>query len=180
VQKKVGGLLLGGRGRLTSAVHRRKAIELIGEAMPLALVWFVPAARSVSACARSSAGGRPLPVMVEATIAVKAAYAWCCTNSARRSANESCLPATSPSTPHCHQLRSCQPLPIRGCTSAQRAASTGCSTPMDRCTVGVEHGHHRIRALYRGCVHRGRIRCGVRTSPICRPASVASGFTCIW
>jgi transposase InsO family protein len=28
----VGGLLLGGRGRLTSAVHRRKAIELIGEA----------------------------------------------------------------------------------------------------------------------------------------------------
>jgi putative transposase len=28
----VGGLLLGGRGRLTSAVHRRKAIELISEA----------------------------------------------------------------------------------------------------------------------------------------------------
>jgi putative transposase len=28
----VGGLLLGGRGRLTSAVHRLKAIELIGEA----------------------------------------------------------------------------------------------------------------------------------------------------
>ena len=28
----MGGLLLGGRGRLTSAVHRRKAIELIGEA----------------------------------------------------------------------------------------------------------------------------------------------------
>jgi hypothetical protein len=30
--KKVGGLLLGGRGRLTNAAHRRKAIELIGEA----------------------------------------------------------------------------------------------------------------------------------------------------
>jgi transposase-like protein len=30
--KKVGGLLLGGRGRLTSAAHRRKVIELIGEA----------------------------------------------------------------------------------------------------------------------------------------------------
>ena len=30
--KKVEGLLLGGRGRLTSAVHRRKAIELTGEA----------------------------------------------------------------------------------------------------------------------------------------------------
>jgi transposase-like protein len=28
----VGSLLLGGRGRLTSAAHRRKAIELIGEA----------------------------------------------------------------------------------------------------------------------------------------------------
>jgi hypothetical protein len=28
----VGGLLLGGRGRLTSVTHRRKAIELIGEA----------------------------------------------------------------------------------------------------------------------------------------------------
>ena len=27
--KKVGGLLLGGRGRPTSAAHRRKAIELI-------------------------------------------------------------------------------------------------------------------------------------------------------
>lgn len=30
--KKVGSLLLGGRGRLTSAAHRRKAIELISEA----------------------------------------------------------------------------------------------------------------------------------------------------
>ena len=30
--KKVGGLLLGGRGKLTSAAHRRKAIELISEA----------------------------------------------------------------------------------------------------------------------------------------------------
>ena len=30
--KKVGGLLLGGRGRLTSAAHRRKVIKLIGEA----------------------------------------------------------------------------------------------------------------------------------------------------
>ena len=28
----MGGLLLGGRGRLTSAVHRHKASELIGEA----------------------------------------------------------------------------------------------------------------------------------------------------
>ncbi len=41
--KKVGGLLLGGRGRLTSAVHRRKAIELIGEA-------HAAAAGLVSAC----------------------------------------------------------------------------------------------------------------------------------
>jgi hypothetical protein len=32
LRKKVGSLLLGGRGRLTSAVHRRKAIELISEA----------------------------------------------------------------------------------------------------------------------------------------------------
>jgi len=30
--KKVGGLLFGGRGRLTSATHRKKAIELISEA----------------------------------------------------------------------------------------------------------------------------------------------------
>jgi hypothetical protein len=30
--KKVGGLLFGGRGRLTGAAHRRKVIELIGEA----------------------------------------------------------------------------------------------------------------------------------------------------
>ena len=30
--KKVGSLLLGGRGRLSSAAHRRKAIELITEA----------------------------------------------------------------------------------------------------------------------------------------------------
>ena len=31
-EKKVGSLLLGGRGRLTSAAHRLKAIELINEA----------------------------------------------------------------------------------------------------------------------------------------------------
>jgi len=29
VQRKVGGLLLGGRGRLTSSARRRKAIDLI-------------------------------------------------------------------------------------------------------------------------------------------------------
>jgi hypothetical protein len=32
LRHKVGGLLLGGRGRLTSAAHRQKVIELIGEA----------------------------------------------------------------------------------------------------------------------------------------------------
>ncbi len=30
--KKVEGLLFGGRGRLTSAAHQRKVIELIGQA----------------------------------------------------------------------------------------------------------------------------------------------------
>ncbi len=42
--EKVGGLLLGGRGRLTSTAHRREAIELIGEAN-------AAGARLVSACA---------------------------------------------------------------------------------------------------------------------------------
>ena len=40
----MGSLLLGGRGRLTSAAHRRKAIELIGEA-------HTAGAGLVSACA---------------------------------------------------------------------------------------------------------------------------------
>jgi putative transposase len=48
----VGGLLLGGRGRLTSAAHRRKAIELIGEANA-AGAGLVSACREIGICLRT-------------------------------------------------------------------------------------------------------------------------------
>ncbi len=57
-----------------------------------------------------------------------------------RCSNESCTPATWRSTPHFHQGRSCQPLPIRCCASVPRAALTGCSMPTDRSSVGVGSG----------------------------------------
>ena len=48
----MGGLLLGGRGRLTSAAHRRKAIELIGEANA-AGAGLVSACREIGICLRT-------------------------------------------------------------------------------------------------------------------------------
>jgi len=48
----VGGLLLGGRGRLTSAAYRRKAIELIGEAKA-AGAGLVSACREIGICLRT-------------------------------------------------------------------------------------------------------------------------------
>jgi putative transposase len=74
--KKVGGLLLGGRGRLTSAAHRRKAIELISEAHA-AGAGLVRACGEIGICLRTFkrwrkafAGDR------DATIAVKVLPAW--------------------------------------------------------------------------------------------------------
>jgi putative transposase len=48
----MGGLLLGGRGRLTSAAHRRKAIELIGEANADG-AGLVSACREIGICLRT-------------------------------------------------------------------------------------------------------------------------------
>ena len=48
----MGGLLLGGRGRLTSAAHRRKAIELISEAHA-AGVGLVSACSEIGICLRT-------------------------------------------------------------------------------------------------------------------------------
>ncbi len=50
--KKEGGILLGGRGRLTSAAHRRKAIELIGEA-PAADAALLSACGEIGICLRT-------------------------------------------------------------------------------------------------------------------------------
>jgi transposase InsO family protein len=50
--KKVGGLLFGGRGRLTSAAHRRKVIELIGEAND-AGAGLVSSCREIGICLRT-------------------------------------------------------------------------------------------------------------------------------
>jgi hypothetical protein len=47
--------------------------------MPLARAWSELAPRSAFACARSNAGARHFWVIVTATIAAKAAHAWCCT-----------------------------------------------------------------------------------------------------
>jgi len=74
--EKVGGLLLGGRGRLTSTAHRREAIELIGEAN-------AAGARLVSACAEIGISLRTLRRWRKAfggdgtaRTAVKAVHAW--------------------------------------------------------------------------------------------------------
>ena len=48
----MGCLLLGGRGRLTSAAHRRKVIELIGEAN-VAGAGLVSARREIGICLRT-------------------------------------------------------------------------------------------------------------------------------
>ena len=141
------------------------------ERWPLCWAWGSP---------HCSAGGGSSQVMGTAWTAAKAAIDWCLIASAMRSANGFCSPATSPNSRRCHLGRSFQCWRIVACTSAQSAASTGCSTHTGKPIGGDEPGHHRTRALYRGCVHRGRIRCGVGTSPICRPASGASGFTSIW
>ena len=50
-------MLEGGR-RLIRAAYLSKAIELISEVLSAGLVWCLPAVKSVSACALSSAGGR--------------------------------------------------------------------------------------------------------------------------
>jgi len=48
----VGGLLLGGRGRLTSATHRRKAFDLISEA-PAAVAGLLSACDEINICLRT-------------------------------------------------------------------------------------------------------------------------------
>ena len=67
----MGGLLLGGRGRLTNGAHRRKVIELIGEANA-AGANLVSACGEIGICLRTL---KPLVVMGTARIAVKAAPA---------------------------------------------------------------------------------------------------------
>jgi len=48
----VGEFLLGGRGRLTSAVHRRKSIELIGKAHATGAV-LLSSCREIGICLRT-------------------------------------------------------------------------------------------------------------------------------
>lgn len=109
------------------------------------------AAKSAFACARSNAGARHVWVMAEATFAAKAAHAWCCTGSVRRSGNASCSPATSRSTPHCRQDRSFQTWPIRGCTSVRRAAFTGYFMPTARFTVAPDYPRRPFASKDQAC-----------------------------
>ena len=44
--------------------------------------------------------------------------------------------------------------PTAGCLSFRKAALTGCCTLTDRCTVAVEHGHHRNQERCRGSGRR--------------------------
>ena len=118
--------------------------------------------------------------MAVITIVVKAVHAVSCTGWARRSANESCLPATRLNTPHCHQGRSCQPLPIRGYTSIARAAFTGCYILTARSSVGIGQGHHRNPGPCQDSGWQEPIRCGVGTSLICLQPFAESGCTSIW
>jgi hypothetical protein len=60
-------------------------------------------------------------------------------------ASGSCAPATSRSTPRCRRGRLCRPWLIRGCSSAQRAASIGCCTRQSSATAAGVPGFPRNR-----------------------------------
>jgi transposase-like protein len=178
--KKVGGLLLGARGRLTSAAYRRKSIELISEAHT-AGAGLVSACSAIGICLRTLKRWRQrLLDDGDGEDRRQGSPAIFSIASRPRSARRSCSPAINPSTPRCHRVRSCLIWLTRGFLSVQRAASTGCSTTMTRCTVVVAQGHRRSPDVFHGCGPQARTRCGAGTSPICPPPCVGSGFTSTW
>ena len=142
--------------------------------------WSAPAARSASACAPSSAGANAFWVMGTVRIAVKAAAAMFLIVSRPRNVSGFCSPAINPSTPRCHRIRSCRIWLTRGSLSVQRAASTGSSATMTRCTGVVAPGSRRSPERFHGCGPQVRIRCGAGTSPICPPLCVGSGCISTW
>lgn len=141
--KNLVSLLLGRRGRLTIAVHRRKAIDLIGEA-------HAAGKGLVSSCTEIGLCLRTLKLLRKAFLG----YGHNRRNGSPRlvlhnlSEEEhqriwlSCTQTVYASLPQGQIL----PVPlIRGCILAPKAASTSHSTPMDRCIGAAEHGLH-IRA----------------------------------
>ncbi|NDD45344.1 MAG: helix-turn-helix domain-containing protein [Synechococcaceae bacterium WB9_4xB_025] len=154
----MGGLLLGGRGRLTSAVHRRKAIELISEAHS-AGAGLVSACSEIGICLRTLKRWR------------KAFADDGDGHDRRKGSPRLVLHRLS------EEVRSCQPWPIRGCISARRAASIGYFMPTAKPIGEVERGHHRNPGRFRGSVPQEPIRCGAGTSPISPPPCEGSGFT---
>ena len=138
--KKVGGLLLGGRGRLTRASQRQKAIGLINEPMPLMRACSAPAARSTSACAPSSAGANAW-VMGTVRIAVKAAAAMLPIASRPRNVSGFCSPAINPSTPRCQRVRSCR-IWLTGIFVGSESSFYRFTAIMTRCTDVIAYQAH--------------------------------------
>ena len=125
----VGSLLIGGRGRLTSAANRRKVIEPIGEAndagagLVSACVEIGICLRTFKRCRRVFVGdgygkdrrrGRPPAMFL--------------IDSQKRGSSGSCSSATSRRTPRCRRDRWCRLFRIRGYISARTPAFIGFCT----------------------------------------------------
>lgn len=111
-------------------------------------------------------GANAFWVMGTVRIAVKAAAAMFPIASRPRNVSGFCSLAVTPSTPRCHRVRSCRIWLTRGSLSVQRAASTGYSTTMTRCTDAVAPGSRRSPDKFHSCGPQEQTRCGVGTSPI--------------
>ena len=164
----MGGLLLGGRGRLTSAAHRRKAIELISEE-------HAAGASLVRACSEIGICLRTLKRWQKALIGDRIGDRR--KGSPRRVLHKLSEEERQRILLNCKQA-DYAPLPPgqivpaladQGLTSVPRAAFVACSTPMDRCIGAIEHGYHRNQDQCQGSGSQGPIRFGAGTSPICPP-----------
>jgi hypothetical protein len=155
----VGGLLLGGRGRLTSAAQRRMAIELIVEA--------------------NAAGARLVSACCELGISLRTVKRWRRAFGGDRD-GESCSPAINRSTPRCRRGRSCQRWPIKASTSAPSPVFTGSCTRPGSANGEVGHVHRSNRGQYRASGLTVRTRCGAGTSLTCPPLFAVCGFTSTW
>ena len=178
----MGCLLFGGRGRLTSALHRGKVIELIGEANAGG-AGLVRACGVIGICLRTlkrwrkdflGDGDGVDRSKGSARLAVH-----------RLSEEERQRIMLLCSQPEYEALPPGQIEPAltnRGCASVPRAAFTGCSMPTAKCSVGVRvgQGHQGNPAQCQGSWLQEPIRCGVGTSRVCLPPYAESGCTSTW
>ncbi len=125
-------------------------------------------------------GGGSSLVTVMASNASKAVIATLLTASAERNANGSCCTATSPNLRRYCRDKSFRCWRIVEFTSAQRAASTGCSILMGRLTGSVGHGHHRSQGQCHDSGHQDRTKCGAKTQPTCILPCMALNCTSFW